>query len=168
MLLDWVILALSQEEQAGVLVVDTRLVPFLVRDIIWNLVGLVSLTTNNKEYVLKVLSVNRLFLALLHEGIEVVELQVLLMGKLLVQETQLVHDEGDSSEVKLFLHWLNHGKTLKSLPVELFVSNGEELGSELFLEGLEAESLTLLEAVDLIGSLQVLHLLLQHGVLFRS
>jgi hypothetical protein len=86
----------------------------------------------------------------------------------LVQETHLVHHEGNPGEVKLFLHWLDLVLTLISSRVEFLVLDGQQLSSELLLEGLQAEGFTLLQAVALIGFLNVFHLLLQQGVLFRS
>ena len=68
---------------------------------------LISLTADHQKNILEVLSIHDLVLVLFEKGVEVIKLVILLHRKLLLQETHLVHKESHSSNIKVFLHWLD-------------------------------------------------------------
>ena len=107
MLLYRSMLAISNKEKSGILIIDSGGHPLLILNIIWNLVCCVSLATDHKQDVLEVFTVYICILVRLKHSVKVIQLLVLLYGELLLQETHFVHQKGNTSDVKFFLHWLN-------------------------------------------------------------
>ena len=72
MVLDWSMFSFSDEEKASFLVIYSSHYPFLVIDIIGNLVYLISLATYNQKNILKVLCIDGLVLVSFHHGIKII------------------------------------------------------------------------------------------------
>jgi hypothetical protein len=65
----------------------------VVVDVIRNLDGAVALTRDNHKHILQVLRQNLVLLVTFEQGVQVIELVLLLVGEFCLQETHLMHDD---------------------------------------------------------------------------
>jgi len=89
--LHWHVLALPEEEEAGLLFVDTSHHPLGVAGVILNFLGFVSEAGDEHECVLQVLSQDVLVLVALEQRVEVVHLHFFLLRHGWAYEAHLAH-----------------------------------------------------------------------------
>lgn len=129
--LDGDVLALSDVD-AALFVVDASVLPHVVLLCILGFESLIALSVDHEQDILQVFSQDLLVLVSLEQGVEVVDLVLLVIGQLLLQEPHRVHHNGNMVEVEHLLAgiaWLEVSSA--SLLVLL---NLRELASELLLE----------------------------------